>query len=143
MKFEKLIVAAAVLSLMIAAGLFAAPQTAPTTRVSDNAKHEITAQELKERLEKGEKVVILDARHDLNGQIIKSALHVPMDRLEEWAKSVDKKTVIVTYCTCPHDEAAEAEVKSLQGWGYANAYSLKGGMGAARNAGIEIVAPNE
>ena len=141
MKFEKRILTAVVLSLMATAGLFAVPRIAADS--SDDAKHEITAQELKQRLDKGEKVVILDARHDLNGQIIKSALHVPMDQLEAWAKSVDKKTVIVTYCTCPHDEAAEAEVKSLQDWGFQNAYSLKGGMNAARTAGLEIVAPTE
>ena len=141
MKFEKRILTAVVWSLMAAASLFAAPKMAPDA--GDDAKHEITAQELKQRLDKGEKVVILDARHDLNGQIIKSALHVPSDKLEAWAKNVDKKTVIVTYCTCPHDEAAEAEVKSLQGWGFENAYSLKGGMNAARAAGLEIVAPTE
>ncbi|MEN3332702.1 MAG: hypothetical protein V7641_2067 [Blastocatellia bacterium] len=140
MKFQKLMIAAAVLSLLIAAGLFAAPKALAT---ADDAKHEITAQELKQRLDKGEKLVILDARHDLNGQIIKNAVHVPMDKLEDWAKGIDKKTVIVTYCTCPHDEAAEAEVKSLQGWGYQSAYSLKGGMNAAREAGLEIVAPTE
>jgi rhodanese-related sulfurtransferase len=146
MKFQKLIIAAAVLSLLFAAGLFAAPKAVATAKAKvagDDAKHEISAQELKQRLDKGEKVIILDARHDLNGQIIKNAVHVPMDKLEDWAKGVDKKTVIITYCTCPHDEAAEAEVKSLQGWGYENAYSLKGGMNAAREAGLEIVAPTE
>lgn len=141
MKVQKRILTALVLSLMAAASLFAAPKMAADT--VDEAKREITAQELKQRLDKGEKVVILDARHDLNGQIIKSALHVPADKLEAWAQNVDKKTVIVTYCTCPHDEAAEAEVKSLASWGFENAYSLKGGMNAARAAGLEIVAPTE
>jgi hypothetical protein len=32
-------------------------------------------------------------------------------------------------------------VKSLQGWGYRSAYSLKGGMNAAREAGLEIEVP--
>lgn len=141
MKFERRILTAVVWSLMAAASVFAAPKMVIDS--GDDAKHEITAQELKQRLDKGERVVILDARHDLNGQIIKSALHVPADKLEAWAKNVDKKTIIVTYCTCPHDEAAEAEVKSLQGWGFENAYSLKGGMNAARAAGLEIVAPTE
>jgi rhodanese-related sulfurtransferase len=146
MKFERSMIAAVVLSLLVAVSLFAAPKVVATAKanvVADDAKHEITAQELKQRLEKGEKVVIVDARHDLNGQIIKSAVHVPMDKLEDWAKGIDKKAVIVTYCTCPHDEAAEAEVKSLQGWGFQSAYSLKGGMNAAREAGLEIVAPTE
>ncbi|HJQ24656.1 MAG TPA: rhodanese-like domain-containing protein [Blastocatellia bacterium] len=135
MKFERLMMAA-VVCLLLTAGLFAAPRA-----TSDDTKHEITAQELKQRLGKGERIIIVDARHALNGQIISGAVNVPSDKLEEWAKTVDKQTVIVTYCTCPHDEAAEAEVQSLRGWGYQNAYSLKGGMNAAREAGIEIVAP--
>ena len=110
-------------------------------KASADTKHEITAKELKERLDKGEKVVIVDARHDLNGQIIKSAVHVPMDKLEDWAKGIDKKTVIVTYCTCPHDEAADAEVKKLQTMGFKRAYALSGGLDAARSAGFEVVTP--
>jgi rhodanese-related sulfurtransferase len=102
-------------------------------------KPEISAQELKQRLDKGEKIVILDARHQLNGEIIKGAVHVPSDKLAEWAKDVNKKTVIVTYCTCPHDEAAEEEVRELKKMGFENAYSLTGGMSAARKAGIEIM----
>jgi rhodanese-related sulfurtransferase len=141
MKFERLMIAAAFCSLLVAACLFTVPRV--MADAADDGKHEITAQALKQRLDKGEKVVILDARHDLNGQIIKGAVHVPGDKLEGWAKDVDKKTVIVTYCTCPHDEAAEAEVTSLRGWGYENAFSLKGGMNAAREAGLEIVAPTE
>lgn len=141
MKYQNRMLTAVVLSLMAAASLFAAPRMAADS--NDEAKREMTAQELKQRLDKGEKVVILDARHDLGGQIIKSALHVPSDKLEAWAKTVDKTTVIVTYCTCPHDEAAEAEVKSLTSWGFENAYSLKGGMSAARAAGLEIVPPTE
>ena len=55
MKFEKLIVAAAVLSLLVAASLFAAPKVVANAKANvavDDAKHEITAKELKERLDK-------------------------------------------------------------------------------------------
>jgi rhodanese-related sulfurtransferase len=107
------------------------------------AKPQMSAQELKERLNKGEKVAILDARHNLNGEIIKGAIHVPSDKLAEWAKDVDKKTVIVTYCTCPHDEAAEEEVRELKKMGFENVYALAGGMNAARKAGIEVTAPQQ
>lgn len=110
---------------------------------AETGKPQMSAKVLKQRLDSGEKITIIDARHDLGGQIIKGAVHIPMDKLEEWAKDVDKDAIIVTYCTCPHDEAAEAEVKSLQSWGYQSAYSLKGGMNAAREAGLEIVAPTE
>ena len=107
------------------------------------AKQQMTAKELKARLDKGEKVIIIDARHDLGGQIIKGALHVPSDKLDAFAKDADKNAVIVTYCTCPHDEAADAEVVTLLQMGFKNAYALTGGMDAARAAGIEIVTPDD
>jgi rhodanese-related sulfurtransferase len=49
----------------------------------------------------------------------------------------------VTYCTCPHDEAADAEVKKLRQMGFGDAYALSGGLDAARAAGFEIVTPSE
>ena len=107
------------------------------------AKQQITAKDLKARLDHGEKVIIIDARHDLGGQILKGAIHVPSDKLEEWSKTADKNAVIVTYCTCPHDEAADAEMEKLLQMGFKNAYSLTGGMDAARSAGIEVVTPAE
>lgn len=110
---------------------------------ADAAKQNMTAKELKARLDKGEKVFIIDARHDLAGQIIKGAIHVPSDKLDAWVKDVDKNAVIVSYCTCPHDEAADAEVAKLLAMGYKNAYSLAGGMEAARAAGIEVVIPGD
>lgn len=116
---------------------------AEASKTADDKKHQMSAQELKQRLDKGEKVIIVDARHNLNGQIIKGAVHVPTDNLAEWAKNVDKAAIIVSYCTCPHDEAAEKEVRELTDMGFRNAYSLVGGLDAARNAGIEVVAPKE
>ena len=104
-------------------------------------KQHMTAKELKARLDKGEKVIIIDARHEVGSEIIKGAVHVPSDKLEAWAKDADKNAVIVTYCTCPQDEAADAEVVKLLQMGFKNAYSLTGGLDAARAAGIEIVAP--
>lgn len=108
---------------------------------AEDAKPSITAKELKQRLDGGEKITIIDARSSLGGQIIKGALQVPMDKLEDWAKDVDKNAIIVTYCTCPHDEAADAEVRKLREMGFKNAYALSGGLDAARSGGFEIVTP--
>jgi len=108
-------------------------------RVSE--KPQITAAQLKERLDQGEKITIIDARHDVGGQIVKGAIHVPMDDLEVWAKDIDKNAMIVTYCTCPHDEAADAEVVKLRQMGFKNSFALSGGLEAARIAGLEVVAP--
>jgi len=114
---------------------------AAESKAAADIKPQITAKDLKQRLDKGEKITIIDARHDLGGQILKGAIHVSMDKLEEWAKDVDKNSVIVTYCTCPHDEAADAEVQTLQKMGFKNAYALAGGLDAARSAGFEVVTP--
>jgi len=99
-------------------------------------KHEITAVELKHRLDKKEKVTIIDSRGSVSGQTIKGAVHVPNAELDGWAKGIDKAAYIVTFCTCPHDEAAEAAVVKLRGMGFKNAFSLKGGLNAAMQAGI-------
>ena len=110
---------------------------------AESVNPQIAAKDLKARIEKGEKITIIDARHDVGGEMIKGAIHVPSDRLEAWAKSADKNSVIVTYCTCPHDEAADGEVKQLRQMGFINAYALSGGLDAARAAGFEVVAPAE
>ena len=116
---------------------------AAEARASADDKPQINAKDLKLRLDKGEKITIIDARHELGGQILKGALHVPMDKLDDWAQDADKDQVIVTYCTCPHDEAADAEVQKLQKMGFKNAFALSGGLEAARLAGLEVVKPGD
>lgn len=144
MRFRLMVFAAmATMGILIGGGIARATQHDHEKKESkDAAKPHMTAKELKGRLDKGEKVIIIDARHDLAGQIIKGAVHVPIEKLDDWAKAADKSAVIVTYCTCPHDEAADAEVVKLKQMGFKNSYSLAGGMDAARAAGIEIVTPD-
>lgn len=150
MRFRLMVFAAMVsMAVLVGGGIAQATQHdhgavkgAEKKHSTDAAKQQMTAKELKSRLDKGEKVIIIDARHDLAGQIIKGAIHVPSDKLDDWTKDADKNAVIVTYCTCPHDEAADAEMLKLLQMGFKNAYSLSGGMDAARAAGIEIVAPD-
>lgn len=108
---------------------------------TESLKPQIAAKDLKARIDKGEKITIIDARHDVAGEMIKGAIHVPSDRLEAWARTANRDLVIVTYCTCPHDEAADGEVKQLRQMGFTNAYALSGGLDAARAAGFAVVAP--
>jgi|SRR5580704_8873212 rhodanese-related sulfurtransferase len=146
MKSKKLFASAILLTLAAAMYVAAAssrhivPGTATTApaaaQESDGAKYEMTAVELKHRLDKNEKTTILDARGTVNGQTIKGALHVPTSEVEAWSKNVSKAAFIVSFCTCPHDEAANASVAKLRGLGFKNAFSLKGGLNAAMQAGI-------
>jgi rhodanese-related sulfurtransferase len=143
------ILLAAILTVIVAGAAFAqtdkhthdSAKAADSKTSTDGGKPSITAKDLKQRLDSGEKIAILDARHDLGGQILKGAIHVPSDKLEDWAKNVDKNAVIVTYCTCPHDEAADSEVRKLREMGFTNAFALSGGLDAARSAGFEVVTP--
>jgi len=153
MRFRNMLLAALATVSLVVAGAFAqttqhdhdhGSTTAGGSKGSaDAAKQQMTAKDLKARLDKGDKVIIIDARHELGGQIIKGAIHVPSDKLDAWAKDADKRAVIVTYCTCPHDEAADEEMHKLLQMGFKNAYSLTGGMDAARAAGIEVVTPGD
>jgi rhodanese-related sulfurtransferase len=106
-------------------------------------KPELSATELKARLDNNESVTILDARKELSGEILKGAIHVPLNQVEQWAKSADKNMLIVAYCTCPHDETAQAAVHTLRRLGFENAFSLIGGLSAARKAGLEVVTPTQ
>jgi len=145
MKLDRAQLGAAAAVLLIA-GVGAGVPGKPlnyNARVDGASRHELGAPDLKARLDKNQTTIIIDARSDLNGQIIKGAIHVPLSKLEEWAKTADKGATIVTYCTCPHDEAADAEMNKLREWGFENAFTLSGGLDAARKAGIEIVVPSE
>jgi rhodanese-related sulfurtransferase len=141
---------AAAVTVMLVAALYVAaaarrahaiagPDIAPAQEQSGAAKHEITAADLKKRLDKHQATIILDSRGSVSGQTIKDAQHVPTSEVDEWAKSVAKTSFIVTFCTCPHDEAAEASVAKLRNLGFENAFSLKGGLNAAIQAGIPTV----
>ena len=150
MRIEKAVLGVVAVTLLMAGGTIAAVRATggvafpnSMTRRDSGAKHELSAIDLKAKLDKKLSVVIIDARTDLNGQIIKGAIHVPLSSLEEWAKSADKNAVIVTYCTCPHDEAADAEMNKLRELGFENAFTLTGGLDAARKAGLEVIAPGE
>ena len=153
MRFRNMLLGALTITALAVAGVFAqtvkhehdhgSAKAAEKKTSGDAAKQQMTAKELKTRLDRGDKVIIIDARHELGGQILKGAIHVPSDKLDEWAKAADKDAVIVSYCTCPHDEAADAEMERLLQLGFKQAYSLAGGMDAARAAGIEVVSPTD
>jgi rhodanese-related sulfurtransferase len=128
--------------LLITIAVLTASSAAQPTQHNHDDKT-LTATELKQKIDAGERVVIIDARNTLGGQILKNALHIPLSKLEEWAKTADKNTLIVSYCTCPNEETANAQVDKLRAWGFKHAFSLKGGLEAARSAGFEVVKPSE
>lgn len=107
----------------------------------DDAPPEMAAEALKERLAKGERVVIVDTRHGLKGQILAGAVNVTFEQLGDWAKGKDRTTTLVTYCTCPHDAGARGIARELRSMGFVRVYVLAGGLRAAQAAGIPVVVP--
>jgi len=137
MTSKKALASTILLTLVATLSLAAVPQE------SGSSKHEITAVDLKKRLDKNQKTIILDSRGSVSGQTIKGAVHVPTSEVADWAKSAEKDSFIVTFCTCPHDEAAEASVAKLRDLGFKNSFSLKGGLNAAIQAGIPTAEVSE
>lgn len=99
------------------------------------------ATELKKLLDEGKPVVIVDGRDDLAGEMVTMAVQVTEEQLVGWSETATKDHPIVFYCTCDDDGIAIGDVLGLQNLGFRNAFYLKGGLEAARVAGIPIVKP--
>lgn len=137
---------AVMFAVALAATLAAAPAraAAPQAGAFDaSVARPMKAEELKKRLDAGEKVLVVDGRSELDGQIVKGAVQVTMENLVSWSDSAPKDVPLVFYCTCDDDGVAISDVVGLQNLGFTNAYYLQGGLDAARKAGIPVVKPGE
>ena len=111
------LIAGAVLALAPSAGLaqHTAPKTAPPAapQAAPPAMHpgeqpfdakvarRISADDVKKRMDAGEKVIIIDTRSKFTGPMVKGAKHVTGDQLDAWVKEsgVAKDAFILAYCT--------------------------------------------
>ena len=66
---------------------------------------------------------------------IPGSLQIPLSRVEGEVAYLPKEKPILTYCTCPHDEAAIEAVQILQHGGIRDARVLRGGLQGWTNAG--------
>lgn len=135
------------LVLLLLAVTAAAQQTttapSPARPVDVNVARRITPQQVKERTDAGEKVILVDARSTFTGPMIAGAVVVPGDDLAKWAKETPKDAFVVTYCTCPAEHSAANHVVQLQKYGFTNAYALQGGLSAWEAAGLPTETPKK
>ncbi len=96
----------------------------------------ISVDDTRKRLDAKTKVVFVDARSAISGDMVKGAVHVPFESVDAWAKDVSKETTIVTYCACPTDGGAKAVAARLTALGFKNVFALQGGIGAWKTAGM-------
>lgn len=97
---------------------------------------QITADELRAKVEKNAPLTILDVRSTSSyldsGNKIKGAIHVKLRRLQSRLslpplKSVPRDREVVTYCACPNDEASIEAARILLAAGFKHVRVLKGG----------------
>jgi rhodanese-related sulfurtransferase len=108
----------------------------PLAGVSETEIPVIAAEELKTRVEKGEAITIIDVR-STNSYVesrdrIKGAIHVKVRRLRSRLnfaplKDIPRSREVVTYCSCPADEASIEAAKILMDAGFKRVRVLKGG----------------
>jgi rhodanese-related sulfurtransferase len=91
---------------------------------------EITPRELKDRLDRNERPVLVDVRDDWETKLCRldSALHIPMEELEFRTEELNPADDIVVYCH--HGVRSAAVADYLRRLGFSRVRNLAGGLDA-------------
>src|SRR2546421_12858664 len=91
---------------------------------------EITPNELKARLERNDRPVLLDVRQDWETKLCRlaNAVHIPIEEIEHRTDELNSADEIVVYCHQGVRSAAVAEY--LRSLGFGNVKNLAGGLDA-------------
>jgi len=140
-----------ILSLTLAGGLFVltgfARQIDPSTikpntkPVAPSAVEFIMPEELKTKIAGNEAVAIVDVRGasiEQGDSMIKGSVHSQVRKVAYRLREVPRDREVVTYCSCPADEAAIIAAKSLLANGFKRVRVLKGGWNAWLKAGGQV-----
>lgn len=102
-------------------------QEAPT-QVSPTSEHETTVEELKQRLDKGDKVFILDVRNPEEFQIcrIPGSMLLPLPELPQRFSELDKGKEMVVHCKS--GMRSQKAIQFLRQQGFTKLKNLKGGI---------------
>lgn len=114
------------------------PAVAAAPQAADGVRR-VTVTELKDLLAKNEAVVIdvrnaaaFDAGH------IKGSKLIPEAELANHVSELPKDKLIVTYCSCSHEQTAIRAVNDLKTRGIENTAALLGGYNSWQSAGLPI-----
>jgi membrane protein DedA with SNARE-associated domain/rhodanese-related sulfurtransferase len=102
----------------------------------------ITPEELKEKLDAGEDVLVVDLRHsldfDANPETIPGALHVDAAELEEAYQVIPRDREIVLFCACPNEVTAARLALILRSKGITRIRPLSEGYEGWRSRGFPM-----
>lgn len=116
-----------------------APPAAAPSPGANLANIDCGPQELKERLDAGEQIVVLDVRtaDEVAGGALPTARHIPLDELEDRWEELSGADEIVCYCAAGMRSLRAARI--LRAKGLINATSLEGGIQAWMGIGGAVV----
>jgi rhodanese-related sulfurtransferase len=101
---------------------------------------ELTIPQVKSKLDKGEKFLLIDVREDLEWarDHLPGAVHMGKGVIERDVEQrvPDTKTELVLYCGGGYRSALAAD--NLQKMGYTNVYSMDGGIRGWREQGLPL-----
>ena len=109
----------------------------------------ITPGELKQRMDAGELVLIVDLRRrievDADPYVIPTALRLAADELEERHHEIPREQEVVLYCNCPNEVTAAEMTLRLRRKGISRVRPLAGGLNAWRqlNFPLEPLTPTD
>jgi len=91
---------------------------------------EITPQDLKSRLDRNDRPVLVDVRDEWETKLCRldNALHIPMEELEFRTEELNQQDEIVVYCH--HGVRSAAVADYLRGLGFGRVRNLAGGLDA-------------
>jgi membrane protein DedA with SNARE-associated domain/rhodanese-related sulfurtransferase len=93
----------------------------------------ITATELREKLQSGEPLVIVDVRSVFeNDDSIPGALHIPLEDLDARHADIPRDRDIVLFCSCPNEASSARAALLLRKRGVVRVHPLYGGVDAWR-----------
>ncbi len=106
-----------------------------------------TVEQLKRKLDAGEKVIILDVRSDADyrGSLVKivGAVRIPPEQIEAHLSELSKQSEVVAYCSCEQEATSLAVVEKLRVHGFSRVSALLGGFDSWVDAGYPIEPRNQ
>ncbi|MBX3043191.1 MAG: MBL fold metallo-hydrolase [Candidatus Kapabacteria bacterium] len=104
--------------------------------------HSISPSELKERVESGNKINILDVRRPSEYEIshIPGAVNFPLDYINERMHEIDRNTDYILHCSGGYRSMTTASI--LRSRGFDNVIDVDGGFNAITETGIKLVSNN-
>ena len=102
-----------------------------------------TPEDLKQKMDAGEEVVVVDLRHSLDfdpqPMTIPGALHLDAAELEEASDVIPRDREIVLFCACPNEATAARLALLLRSKGITRIRPLAGGYEGWRSRGFPLV----